>query len=1361
MVIVTPAPAPLDPGVVSLYFTKDLLFANLPVIIFYGPSTTTNSTQNSSRIQAHVYTLGGFQSFPRLTIAPTSPLYGAVHHLPEDKQGDEICRGLAVSLLKYFVEMPKAVKSALVEMAAIGRPDGTAPAMFDEMHAGDLAAKMVRVENAAEVASCVASALAEQSLSWTDVDVILPFKSIARIEPSDDPDDQFLYADDGRPMIDYGRNEVLVKLFGSPTFFPTSKLKRAPSKPTAVSKSRVLAKAQKESLRREMCELLDTEQRYVGKLYDLVHSVAVEFCRKVDTKPYQSTTPSERAMQKLFPQSLNDILDTNTAFMNNVRTLLEQSENEAVSDIGSTTEQNPEDNIIAARLKPKDLIAVEAFAKVLLEWIPKFREPYQAYLRASSEFPRILNDFLRDSASHFSQQIHATGEQRLRSWLIEPVQRLPRYSLFMDNMANQLPASHPAMGKFLRAKDMITDICALDGDQTADQKMTINRLRELIQNWPETLSPKGRLITAVDAAELKSPYRVTSIPKEGQPSIMLLFPDSYVVIRKADSSSLSARGLLAEVDRPASQSVSNPGGGAATPRGLTFGFSFQIQETRFTESNNGRLIQMVCVRRSDFVDRSRLANGHKYYAVTRVFALLGSYEGKAARWNEEVGRARIEERFPEMMRESDKWTLRSISPSSDSLGILAAIFENDYMGEEGKFRTSHGRIKVIIDQGKEERRSSSGNWRDRAVEITIRIFTLENDQYQLEFEGFFGGFASTDRVSSKDFVAVFLKRLSNLQRLHHQPQTAESAQAHICFHQKVVETLPMRPTNDESQPRRFRPVSPVKAFSNFLSNSGKELSNLTKQQRPAGPLDAPLMPPPTRSNSQRRQSDEVSSKVTMVGTGSLDGKDSLGHLEATFTAYIVSLRSRSGNVVGKVLRGRASADELLVNELYNTLVEDPARIQAAAEVSVDVLFAAFEKFLNKGWQDRMGPVLGAQNLRNMQSVLDSSRDGQTVERFKVLLTEMSPQNRRAFTAMIKLLSDLLDASGNDGDRGALIATFAEALVVEGNPHSYVSFLDHLVEEFDVLFDESASNDIFGPTADSLKRTRSINTGSLSSNASSIRKRFGFGNLSRENSNKESESRVGQVWRSLSKKSSAEADSQPPSLSKSFLSRSRSTDTDNRKRIPSRPVSQDSLKAPTLEESRSRPGSGHNTLSNLTTIGEANAEPYTPAPRRKRRSSLSDLVALQSSGVTSFHSPSPLRNLPEDSIKPFQAARANQRTPSPTKSGIPSPSTGSPNRFGSPNRKENSPLWSRSTLTERAVNRKTDEVVITSLSPKKRDSGQSGIPAPKRGLHERTNSSNPPNLSPTKSPTKSPQKLRIQSPQKVGSLFMCNHSLKQY
>lgn len=47
---------------------------------------------------------------------------------------------------------------------------------------------------------------------------------------------------------------------------------------------------------------------------------------------------------------------------------------------------------------------------------------------------------------------------------------------------------------------------------------------------------------------------------------------------------------------------------------------------------------------------------------------------------------------------------------------------------------------------------------------------------------------------------------------------------------------------------------------------------------------------------------------------------------------------------------------------------------------------------------------------------------------------------------------LLDASGNDGDRGALMATFAEALVLEGNPHEYITLLDRLVDDFDRLFD---------------------------------------------------------------------------------------------------------------------------------------------------------------------------------------------------------------------------------------------------------------------------------------------------------------------
>ena len=757
MVVVSPAPALLDSEVLSLYYTKDPLVANLPILVFYGPSTTTNSTLNSSRIQAHVYSLAGFQSFPRLTISPTSPLYVAVNHLPADKKGDEICRGLAVSLLKYFAEIPKAVKSSLTELTALARPDGLAPAMFDEMHAGDLAAAMIKVENTENIASYIGYALSEKSVSWTDIDVVLPAKSIKKLELSDDPDDMFLYTDDGSPLVDYGRYTSLVNLFGSPTFLPTSKLRRAPSRPTAMSRTRTLAKDQKESLRREMCELLDTEERYVGKLYDLVNSVAVEFVRSARNTPYASTSPSERAMQRLFPESLTNILNISTAFMQAIRAILEESENDAINDIQNTAEAEKSSNV-KMRTRPRDLTGTEIFAKALLEWFPRFKEPYQDYLRASVDFPRILNDFLRDSASHFSHKIHATGEQRLRSWLIEPVQRLPRYSLFIDNMVNLLPATHPAMSRFLKARDIITDICALDNDRVDDNVLTTSRLRDLVAAWPPSLSPHGRLITAVDAAELKPPYNVSVSAREGQASMLLLFSDNLVVVRRPNANSLSARGLLAEIDRPAASirpTHIDASPTVITTKGLTFAFAFGLCDTQFTESHNGRLISMACVQCSANLDTSRTVSGRRCHAITKVYSLLGSYEGKAARWNEEVARARIEERFPEKLRETDKWALRSTSLSTDGLGILTAIFESDCIDAgESKITIGRARTRVIVNERQDDLKCHN---RNRGKDTTVYITLINSDRFVVDIEGL-GGFNSSDNVTTQDFAAVFTKR---------------------------------------------------------------------------------------------------------------------------------------------------------------------------------------------------------------------------------------------------------------------------------------------------------------------------------------------------------------------------------------------------------------------------------------------------------------------------------------------------------------------------------------------------------------------------------------------------------------------------
>ena len=138
VVVIPPAPA-LSPDVVSLFYVVDELLSRSPILVFYGPSATPTAAANNSRIQAHVFSPAGFQSYPRLTIAPSSPLYAAVNCLPREEQGDDVCRGLAFSLYKYFAELPPHVKALWDKECAGLAKLRAAPALFSEGHAALLA----------------------------------------------------------------------------------------------------------------------------------------------------------------------------------------------------------------------------------------------------------------------------------------------------------------------------------------------------------------------------------------------------------------------------------------------------------------------------------------------------------------------------------------------------------------------------------------------------------------------------------------------------------------------------------------------------------------------------------------------------------------------------------------------------------------------------------------------------------------------------------------------------------------------------------------------------------------------------------------------------------------------------------------------------------------------------------------------------------------------------------------------------------------------------------------------------------------------------------------------------------------------
>ncbi|TQS32068.1 hypothetical protein Golomagni_07627, partial [Golovinomyces magnicellulatus] len=373
--------------------------------------------------------------FHRLTISPNSPFYAAVNLLSREYQGDEVYRGLAFGLSKYFAELPDGVKTYLKNAYPTrGRRPGSPQALFGEQHVADLVQAMVKSDNTANVITSLEAALQTQHISNIDVDFILPPGAIVPLRPEEleqvpDNEDDML----DPTLRQYGGYTPLVRVLGQAVFLPTTRLRRAPSKPTALNKTKSFSVEQKVDLRMKLAELVDTEERYVLKLNELVHTVVPLYKETMEEKSPESLTAAEKELDSLFPRRAEDILTVNSGFLGQLRRIMDDSEDDAIQDMESTTTNYTSTPGVS---RPRDPTGALEMAKLFLEWFPKFTDCYQDYIKASRHFPAVLNGIIDKATSH--QRVNQAGEQSTRSTLIEPVQRLPRYSLLIDQiLSNQ------------------------------------------------------------------------------------------------------------------------------------------------------------------------------------------------------------------------------------------------------------------------------------------------------------------------------------------------------------------------------------------------------------------------------------------------------------------------------------------------------------------------------------------------------------------------------------------------------------------------------------------------------------------------------------------------------------------------------------------------------------------------------------------------------------------------------------------------------------------------------------------------------------------------------------------------------------
>lgn len=435
-----------------------------------------------------------------------------------------------------------------------------------------------------------------------------------------------------------------------------------------------------------------------------------------------------------------------------------------------------------------------------------------------------------------------------------------------------------------------------------------------------------------------------------------------------------------------------------------------------------------------------------------------------------------------------------------------------------------------------------------------------------------------------------------------------------------------------SKPRSLRPHSPVKAltsmFSSF-SHKDQELKSTPSEQRlPRISNLRPILPKMASDSKLTTPGLERSpSKVTLVSNPSQAATQSpVEALETILQNYVLALEARKGNVIGRVIANRALANEATVNELYNAILDQPSNHELAAQSSIDVLFAAFEKFLNNAWRESLGPVIDASTMDDLHYKSAMLLPYEYEEYLLKILNDLSPQNHRAFNAVLHLTTELLGGMTSDGDRGVLMATIAEILVSDGNPHDYMPLLDRFVEEHEVIFSNGCRSGQSTPYSGSMMSSsaaRSTATGSFSSKASSFGKRLGFGSMSRENSKSGENKNVGHVLRTLSKAGRSGELLQNRS---GIVDRTKSVDLGVKSSPSSRPGSRD---RPTMlgafEDHRPASGRSWDQVEPMESLTETTTIHQSGPRKKKRRSSLSEIEGLPLPNTSPFWgSPSPRR-----------------------------------------------------------------------------------------------------------------------------------------
>ncbi|KAF9569107.1 hypothetical protein CPC08DRAFT_289376 [Agrocybe pediades] len=275
-------------------------------------------------------------------------------------------------------------------------------------------------------------------------------------------------------------------------------------------------------------ELVTSEKSYVRRLQILKHDYADplrNFARSKDT----AIIPAYEA--KTLFGNIDNLLPVNEAFLTDLEKMCAPNGSKAVGGVGD--------------------VALRHFKE--LRGFEQYKQYYVKREDAQAIFEKEVSKRSSRFASYIDHIKYQSTDSRnrvgLRELLMEPVQRIPRYTLLFRTMLKHMSPDDPQRAKLAEADEIASKIAQAETDEQTKRAAIFYCLIATIDGFPpELFSNSRRFIDCIDVEDIITDAPVSSASSTNLAATSLhctlfLFDDKLVIVKRPGNGEKGGRAL--------------------------------------------------------------------------------------------------------------------------------------------------------------------------------------------------------------------------------------------------------------------------------------------------------------------------------------------------------------------------------------------------------------------------------------------------------------------------------------------------------------------------------------------------------------------------------------------------------------------------------------------------------------------------------------------------------------------------------------------------------------------------------------------------------------------------------------------------